>query len=313
MCLFLPGPFPGAGLALAEVVCSAGLGVALSEPCRVVVESLEALEDDAFWSFLPLSFSDSDELEEEDPLELESDGGSGVFAAFFRVFLSSSESDSEEESESEDEDEEEEEEEEEEDDEEEEEEEELEELSEDSDSEEESEDDSDEDELASFFPDSLVFLFLGASSDSESDSEEELLDSALRFRLFGFAGDLAAGSSSSSSSASLSELEEEDDEEEDEEDEEEEEEEEDEDDEEELLDCFLDLGASFISTSESLDSSSLLLESLELSAELELPDWLVVFAPSAWPSQVLKTSTKDGAFLESPLIDLLACSFANAS
>lgn len=123
------------------------------------------------------------------------------------------------------------------------------------------------------------------------------------------AGAGAAVSSSLSSSASLSEP---DEEEEDEEDEDEEEE--------EFLDCFFDcaFGASFISTSESLDSSellelsSLLLELLELSDELDSEDFSVVFSLSA---QFWKISSKDGAFLESDsdlLTDLLACSFAKA-
>jgi hypothetical protein len=125
-------------------------------------------------------------------------------------------------------------------------------------------------------------------------------------------GAAASLSLSLSSSASLSEPEEEEEEEEEEEDEEDEEAE-------RLLDCFFGcaFGASFISTSESLDSSELLSLS-ELLLKLvelpeELPDFLVAFASSAWLAEFWKISSKDGTFLDDLLTDILACSLTKAA
>jgi hypothetical protein len=111
--------------------------------------------------------------------------------------------------------------------------------------------------------------------------------------VFGAGAGAGTASSSSSSSASLSELEEE-----------EEEEEEDEEGE-DSLDCFFCIfGASFISTSESLDSSSLLLELLSLSELLSL----------FRSCQLWKMSSSEGISFESALaIDFLDCSLARAS
>ena len=252
-------------------------------------------EDDAGLSSFSFEESSSEESlsEDEESLELESDGGNGVFTAALRDFLSAffaglfSESVDEEESEDESLSEES--------------------LSEESESDEEELEDSEDDSLDLDSVDNLAFLFLGASfSDSESESElksesdSEELDSAFRFTPV----DLEAGaassssSSSSSSSASLSELEEED---------EDEDEEEDEDDEgDDSRDAFLAFGASSISTSESLESSELL--SLSLEEELGLAD----FFTFDWLSQFLNSSSNDGTFFESAVIDLSACSLANA-
>lgn len=106
-----------------------------------------------------------------------------------------------------------------------------------------------------------------------------------------------AASLSSSSSASLSDPEDEDDEEEEEA---EEDEDEDEDEDEELFADFLDwdLGASFISTSDSL----------------ELAEALVVFFFPAWFSQFRKISSNEGTPFASldDLSDLADCSFVKA-
>jgi hypothetical protein len=134
----------------------------------------------------------------------------------------------------------------------------------------------------------LAFFVLGASSsesDSELDSEEELLDSALRFTPVGFlaAGAGVGAAASSSSSASLSELEEE---------------------EEEDGDADRALGASPMLTSESLVSLSLSLPESEL---LSLSAFLEIL------SHVWKSSTKDGAFLASALaLPFFFSSSANA-
>ena len=310
--------FPGAGLALDELgSCSTssvallvGFGASESELWRVVLLLSEGTVALLSFFFLGLSSSEEsslegDELEESlESLELESDGGNGVLLAVLRAFLSAflpvsfpdEEDELEEESSlslSEDP------------------------LSEESDSDESEE--SDEDSLVLESEDSFAFLDWGASSpesESESDSDSEELDSAFRFTPVDLAAGAALGaaSASSSSSASLSELEEALEEEL-----EEDEEEEEDDDREDFLDC---LGASPISTSESLDSSELLLLPLSLSLEeLEEEDeeaGLAAFfplVPFVSPSHFWKSSSKDGAFFESVsevAIDLLVCSLAKA-
>lgn len=277
MCFFFE-PCPGAGLALEEELCTAftGLFVAAGEAEMVplVSESTRATETPPDFSLSELSSDDESELLEESELLDVEEGGSGVFLASFRAFLSvfltlsSSESEESDEADSE-------------------ESSELLELE-----ESESEDDDSDESEPSLDEDSaletLAFLALGASSEeSESEPEpesedEELLDSAFRFTLVGFfaaGAGMGAASSSSSSSASLSELEEE------------EAEEEEGDDSRAALLSFL--GASSILTSESLASlSELELEVLSLS-ELELDEAL----EAGSFSQDWKTSTRDGAFL----------------
>lgn len=261
----------------------------MSEFSRVALVSLPL-------SLLPESEEESEEESSLDPLELESEGGSGVLAAFFKTFLLSS-SDSEEESDEESD-------------------EESEEESEESESEDESEDDSDEEELdesLSLLEDeleeesdeeseevdleedldeTLVFLVLGASSESDPEEEDES-DSAFRFVPCCLEAVEGAGAAalSSSSSASLSEPDDEDDE--------------------ELLADFLDwdLGASFISTSDSLELLSL--SSLSEESELELAEDLAVFVFPVWFSQLWKISSNEGTSLVS-LNDLPACSFLKA-
>ena len=254
-------------------------------------------EDDAGLS----SFFSSEESlsEDEESLELESDGGNGVFTAALRDFLSAffaglfSEPDDEEESEDESLSEES--------------------LSDESESGEEELEDSEDDSLDLDSVDNLAFLFLGASfSDSESESElesesdSEELDSAFRFTPVDLEAAAASSSSSSSSSASLSELEEEDEDEDEEEDEDKDEDEDEDDEGDDSRDAFLAFGASSISTSESLESSELL--SLSLEEELGLAD----FFTFDWLSQFLNSSSNDGTFFESAVIDLSACSLANA-
>ena len=90
-CFFFAGPFPGAGLALEEVVTVAGACLAGSSPEMVALVSedvpLEILTPPACSSELPSELS-SDELDELDELESEEDSGSGVLVAFFRAFES---------------------------------------------------------------------------------------------------------------------------------------------------------------------------------------------------------------------------------
>ena len=253
-------------------------------------------EDDAGLSSFSFEESSSEESlsEDEESLELESDGGNGVFTAALRDFLSAffagllSESDDEEESEDESLSEES--------------------LSEESESDDEDSEDSEDESLDLDSVDNLAFLFLGASfSDSESESElesesdSEELDSAFRFTPVDLEAGAASSSSSSSSSASLSELDEE---------EEDEDEDEDEDEGDDSRDAFLAFGASSISTSESLESSELLSLSLSLSLEEELG--LADFFTFDWPSQFWNSSSNDGTFFESGVIDLSACSLAKA-
>ena len=241
-----------------------------------------------FFSFEECSSEESLSEDEEslESLELESDGGNGVFTAALRDFLSAffaglfSDSDDEEESEDES-------------------------LSEESESDEEESEDSEDESLDS--ADNLAFLLLGASfsdseseSESESESDSEELDSAFRFTPVDLEARPASSSSSSSSSASLSELEEDD-----------EDEDEDEDEGDDSREAFLAFGASSISTSESLESSELLSLSLSLSLEEELG--LEDFFTFDWPSQFWKSSSNDGAFFESAgVIDLSACSLVKA-
>lgn len=254
-------------------------------------------DDDGLSFFFSFEESSSEESLSEDEeslesLELESDGGNGVFTAATRDFLSAffaglfSESDDEEpedESLSE------------------------ESLSEESESDEEEPEDSEDESLDLDSVENLAFLFLGASfSDSESESESESesdseLDSAFRFKPVDLEAGATSSSSSSSSSASLSELEEED----------EDEDEEDEDEGDDSRDAFLAFGASSISTSESLESSELLSLSLSLSLEEELG--LADFFTFDWRSQFWNSSSNDGAFFESAgVMDLSACSLAKA-
>lgn len=312
-CFFFAGPFPGAGLALEEVVMVAGACLAGSSPEMVALVSedvpLEILTPPACSSELPSELS-SDELDELDELESEEDSGSGVLVAFFRAFESAflevSFSDSEE-SESD-----------------------PELLSElelelelelaleaelellalleleesESESESEPEPDSEESELEESeleeseleefeleedledFSTFLAFLALGASLSELESEEDSLLDSALRFKLAGFlvTGAGAAGASSSSSSASLSELDEAEDEDEEEEEEEEGEE------------ARLDF-SSCISTSESL--------SLSLSLEED------IFLLEAL-SQLWNNSCREGAFFASDDLPAFFNSFSKA-
>lgn len=294
MCFFLAGPCPGAGLALEEEAfrVSTGLFVATGDAERValVSESTRATETPPALSLSELS---SELSSDEEELELlESEGGRGVFVACFRAlesafwadFFSEPEESESEDSESE---------------------ESLElpdsllELLElpsldESDSEDEESDESESDLVGGLTSATLAFLALGSSSDeseSELDSEEEeLLDSAFRFTPVSFfaagAGvGAASSSSSSSSSASLSELEEEEDDDEEEGD--------------DARDALISfLGASFISTSESLSSlSELELELSDSLLELELLGLGEDEALAAdLDSHDLNSSNKDGAF-----------------
>lgn len=151
---------------------------------------------------------------------------------------------------------------------------------------------SDEEDGIGSFLDSFVFLALGLSSseeepesesEEESEEDEDELDSAFRLTpvLGGMVG--AGLSFSLSSSASLSELVEEEDEEE------------------SFfasLPFFCTFGASFMSTSESLEpleSSELLsLESSLLLTSFALAAGLPCLDPSCWDSQLAKTSTREG-------------------
>jgi hypothetical protein len=258
------------------------LFTATGEADRValVSDSLRATETPPVFSSSELS-----ELSEDEEPEL-LDSGRGVFFASFRAFESaflavsfSDPEDSESESESE---------------------ESLEllellepEESEESEESESEEEDSDEEESDSVL-ETLAFLDLGASSSEESESELEseddsLLDSALRFTpvCFFTAGEgMGAASSSLSSSASLSELELE---------------EEDEEGEDARAALVSFLGASSISTSESLASLSEL-ELLSLSESLlslsELEESLDSFAADFF-SHDWKMSRRDGALFTS--------------
>lgn len=303
-CFFFAGPFPGAGLALEEVVTVAGACLAGSSPEMVALVSedvpLEILTPPACSSELPSELS-SDELDELDELESEEDSGSGVLVAFFRAFESAflevSFSDSEElESDPEllselelelelelaleaelellall----------------------ELEESESESEESELEESELEESELEEFeleedledFSTFLAFLALGASLSELESEEDSLLDSALRFKLAGFlvTGAGAAGASSSSSSASLSELDEAEDEDEEEEEEEGEE-------------ARLDF-SSCISTSESL--------SLSLSLEED------IFLLEAL-SQLWNNSCREGAFFASDDLPAFFNSFSKA-
>lgn len=285
---FFAEPFPGTGLALDEE--SRTLWKALLSTAESPGEAATvALESDEVETVTPPASSSSELSSDEELDELESeDSGRGVFFACLRAlassFLTDSFSDPEsEESESEPESE-------------------LESESEESlESELESEDEADESDSDSEDDSSflvvLAFLALGASlsepeSELESDDDSSL-DSALRFTPADFlaaGAGVGAASSSSSSSASLSELEEEEGEEE------------------RAFWSFTALGASSISTSESLESlSDSELESALLSlslSELELEE---PFFSQAW-----KISSKDGAFFASALLMAFFNSFSKA-
>jgi hypothetical protein len=280
---FFAEPFAGTGLALDEESRTLSKALLLTAEGEAAMVALESEEVE---TVTPPASSSSELSSDEELDELESeDSGRGVFFACLRAlascFLAGSFSDSESEPESESESES------------------LESLESELESEdEEDESDSDSDSDSSFLV-VLAFLALGASlSESEPELESEddsSLDSALRFTPADF---LAAGagveaaSSSSSSSASLSEEEEDDDEGEGE----------------RAFWSFTALGASSISTSESLESlSESELESALLSlslSELELEESLF--------SQARKISSKDGAFFASVLPIVFFNSFSNA-
>lgn len=276
-----------------------------AEIVALVSESTRETETPPVLSLSELSSELSSDEEELELLESE-EGGSGVFFACFKAFESAflviffSESEEPEEPEELDDSESES----------------LELLEllevDESDSDDEESDESESDLAGALTLETLAFLALGASSDeseSELDSEdEELLDSAFRFTpvtVFAAGAGVGAASSSSSSSASLSELEEEvDDEEEDGDD---------------ARDAFVSfLGASFISTSESLSALSEL-ELLSLSDSLlELDELLELGEGEAlvtgFFSHDWNSSSREGAFFTAVgALPALLSSFSKAA